>query len=226
MQAPDDPSLYRDPSSLKFAGKRKQSEQHNLPASNGTRQPILSGSSWNGAAPSSQPAEKRLKTSHSAQNLGPQRSMSKIMGRGSQTEIIDLTKKPSNFQPHTGTKRLVIKNLRVTAKEDVDRYYEKTWDELDNALTAVFNRQQPNSPLEILCRGVEVTCRRGRAEQLAGHLEERCKAYLEKQLLPQVIDQAGQGSSVLDALRTVLKTWTQWNEQSVISHSIIFPEAY
>jgi len=157
-------------------------------------------------------ASKRLKTSHSPGNLRKQPEMSKSVGMISRPGVVDLTR-PSNFQPHTGAKRLVIKNLRTTSRKDIDEYYERTWADLDAALTSNFNREQPATPLEVLCRGVEAICRRGRAEQLATHVKERSKAYLEKQLRPMIEKEAG--SSNVDTLRTVYKYWTIWNEQSV-----------
>jgi cullin 4 len=156
---------------------------------------------------------KRLKTSHSAGNLGRSADMSKTMGIGARPKTIDLTRPPSNFQPHAGAKRLVIKNLRTTSTKSVDEYYDRIWSELDAALTSVFNRTQPNTPLEVLCRGVEAICRRGQAERLFTHLKDRCKGYLEKQLLPDLEKQSG--TSNVDALRAVQRYWTVWNEQSV-----------
>jgi cullin-4 len=126
--------------------------------------------------------------------------------------VVDLTR-PSNFQPHTGAKRLVIKNLRISSRKDTDEYYIRTWADLDAALTSVFNREPTSSPLEVVCRGVEHTCKRGRSEQLAAHLKDRSKAYLEKELLPVIERESG--SSNVEALRAVYKFWTVWNEQSV-----------
>lgn len=136
------------------------------------------------------------------------------MGGMFQHKVIDLTK-ASNFQPHSGAKRLVIKNLRTTQKKDVDSYYKRTWENLDAAITSVFNGQQPVSPLEVLCRGVEATCRHGQAESLSLHLKERCKRYLEKDLLPVI--EAEAGATHLGALRAVYKYWTIWNNQAVSS---------
>jgi cullin-4 len=107
----------------------------------------------------------------------------------------------------------VIKNLRTTSRKDIDEFYEKTWADLDSALTSNFNREQPASPLEVLCRGVEALCRRGRGEQLAKHVKDRSKAYLEKQLLPVIEKESGPGN--VDSLRAIHKYWTLWNEQSV-----------
>jgi cullin-4 len=156
------------------------------------------------------PPAKRLKISHSVVNIGQEREMGKSII--SRPGSVDLTR-PSNFQPHTGAKRLVIKNLRTPSRHDVDEFYNRTWEQLDASLTSVFNQEQTSSPLEVLCRGVEATCRRGQSERLSTHLKERCKAYLEKQLLPVI--ERDSGSSNVDALRTVHKFWMVWNEQSV-----------
>jgi cullin-4 len=139
--------------------------------------------------------------------------MSKTLGIGPRPKVIDLTRPPSNFQPHAGAKRLVIKNLRTTSTKSVDEYYDRTWSELDAALTSIFNKCPPSTPLEVLCRGVEATCRRGQAEKLFMHLKDRCKGYLEKQLLPEVDRQTG--TSNIDALQAVQRFWVVWNEQSV-----------
>jgi len=161
---------------------------------------------------------KRLKTSHTSGNLGWSVDMSKTMRIGAKPAMIDLTRAVSNFQPHAGAKRLVIKNLRTTSRKDVDEYYERTWQELDAALTCLFDRRSLSTPLEVLCRGVEATCRRGRADELYRHLRDRCKSYLEKRLLPGIQKQAA-GTSI-EALQTVYKQWTIWNEQAVL-HSCL-----
>lgn len=45
------------------------------------------------------------------------------------------------------------------------------------------------------------------------HLKDRCKTYLEKQLLPEIEKQSG--ISNVDGLRAVQRFWVVWNEQSV-----------
>ncbi len=211
-------SPYSISTSSRSSSKRKlQGEIGNQTSTqNSSRSPTFNNQSESDTA-SFQPTStstkpKRLKTSNSSGNLGSPAEMSKSIGKGARSKVIDLTK-PPNFQPHTGAKRLVIKNLRTTSRKDVDEYYDRTWDELDNALACVFSRKEPGSPLEVLCRGVEMTCRRGRAEVLFINLKEKCKLYIEKTLLPDIEKQCG--SSPVDALRTVHKRWTVWNEQSV-----------
>jgi len=84
-----------------------------------------------------QPSPKRLKSAHSAAYTGDLPDMNKgksVIRPG----VVDLTRGPSNFQPHSGAKRLVIKNLRTSSSlKDVDKYYEDTWNGLDAALTSV-----------------------------------------------------------------------------------------
>jgi cullin-4 len=145
--------------------------------------------------------------------------MSKTVGLVARPGFVDLTRGPSNFQPHAGAKKLIIKNLRITSRADLVEYYEKTWGEVDDALSAVFREEDPSVPLEVLCRGVEAICRHGRAEKLFVHLKERCKTYLEKQLLP-IVEREGAGTNV-DALRAVWRFWSLWNEQSVRSKSAV-----
>lgn len=143
--------------------------------------------------------------------------MSKSADLEQRPTVIDLTKspQPSNFQPNTGAKKLLIKNLRTKDRsKELDAYYARTWNELDAALTAIFHGQPPAVALEILYRGVEATCRRGRAADLFAHFRSRCKTYLEKDLLPVVESEAGIGT--VEALRTVHKFWTRWDEQSVM----------
>jgi cullin 4 len=155
---------------------------------------------------------KKIKISHPAGNLKTSPNMSKTAGLISRPGVIDLTR-PSKFPTHEGPKRLVIKNLRTTARRDIDEFYDHTWTDLDSALTANFNRQQPSTPLEVLCRGVEAICRRGSGEKLSKHVKNRSKTYLEKQLLPVIEKEAG--PSNVDTLRAVHKFWALWNEQSV-----------
>jgi cullin-4 len=153
---------------------------------------------------------KKLKTSPFSGNLGSRPNPIKTTAM-SRTQVIDL--RPSNFQPHTGAKRLVIKNLRTTSRNDAEKYYEKTWKELDDALTSVFANKQPIAPLEVLCRGVEATCRHGRSQELYKHLERRCQAHIKDELLPQIKKQAG--SNAVDTLRTVQRVWGLWKDQLV-----------
>lgn len=209
---PLEDSSFDNPSSLsKSSPKRKLSEQQKKAVASKATQ--RQSPSPDASSQSNNPFSKRLKTSHPSGNSMRSEDMSKKMGMGSGPQVIDLTR-PSNFQPNTGAKRLVIKNLRTTSRQDSDEYYQRTWNDIDRALTEIFDgRPQPNLPLEVLCRGVEVTCRHARAEKLFKHYKERCKEYLDNKLLHQICKDVG--TSNIDALRAVHRFWTIWNKQSV-----------
>ncbi|KAH8801580.1 Cullin family-domain-containing protein [Xylogone sp. PMI_703] len=180
-------------------------------------QPIVHCAS-KGSTAGQSPFLKRPKTSGIPTPLGQQIDMNRGIVMKPRPGVIDLTTAPSNFQPQAGAKRLVIKNLRRTPVKDADQYYERTWSELDSALTSIFNQKQPNSPLEVLCRGVEAICRRGRAEALFKHFKQRCDDYLKLQLLPVITREAGSDST--STVRAVLGYWTRWSEQSTLLRSI------
>jgi cullin 4 len=142
----------------------------------------------------------------------PRPDMSKAQGK--RPELVDLTKPRSAFQPHSGAKKLVIKNLRTTSRAaDLEQYYARTLEELDDALGAIFARRQPKQPFERLYRGVEDTCRNGRSRQLYERLHQRCEKYLNSDLLQSIRSEAG--SSNVDMLRSVHKHWVIWDTQSV-----------
>lgn len=160
------------------------------------------------------PASKRVKTSHTPGNTGRFTDMSRTATTtGLRKVVIDLTRPQSNFQPHAGAKKLTIKNLRTTPRNDVEAFYDRTWTEVKAALQSVFEGMSPATPLEILCRGVEQLCKNGLSKNMADHLRDASKTYLENKLLPQVEKHAG--TTNVEALRAVYRFWTIWNSQSV-----------
>ncbi|KAA8567669.1 hypothetical protein EYC84_008142 [Monilinia fructicola] len=186
-------------------------------SSNPSKSPAKRKNNPSNTTPASRDSLKRLKTLQSTSpDLRP--NMNKTMGV-SRAGTIDLTR-VSNFQPHTGAKRLVIKNLRTTSPNDREQYFKKTWDELDDALASVFSNKQPESPLEVLCRGVEAICRRGKeqADQLYRHLEKRCRTHIKDGLLPAIVRHVG--SSSVETLQFVEKVWGIWKNQLVLLRSI------
>jgi cullin-4 len=211
MPSPEDSSVDTIAPLSKSSVKRKLSdEQKKAVASKATRH---IPSSIDAPFQSNPPSPKRPKTVHSSGSSGRFEDMNKSKGIGSGPSVIDLTR-PSNFRPNTGAKRLVIKNLRTTSRQDSDEYYQRTWNDIDVALTEIFEgKPLPTLPLEILCRGVESTCRHARAEKLYLHYKERCKIYLEKSLAPRILKECG--TSNIEALRAVHRFWNVWNKQSV-----------
>jgi cullin-4 len=224
MKPSQEPFNNSGSNSSKADSKRKPPElQQQASFSKASRKSPTSSSPKNGRE--STPAAKRLKTASSSENFSRPEIMNKTVGIVTRPAFVDLTRGPSNFQPHAGAKKLVIKNLRTTSRADLQEYYEKTWRDVDEGLTAIFKKEEPRVPLEVLCRGVEATCRHGKAENLFLHLKDRCKTYLEKLMLP-ILEKEAAGTNV-DALRAVWRFWSLWNKQSVrVLKSIPFQKGW
>ena len=141
--------------------------------------------------------------------------MASAKARGKLPETIDLTQRPSAFQPYTGAKKLVIKNLRAPSHREaqVAEYYARTEKELETALEAVFMGRTGDVTLERLYRGVEDVCRRGNADKVYRMLKEKVDLHLQKVILSRINREGG--LSKLDTLAAVLKQWKLWNSQTV-----------
>lgn len=141
--------------------------------------------------------------------------MASAKARGKLPETIDLTARPSAFQPYTGAKKLVIKNLRAPSHREtrVAEYYARTERELGEALDAVFAGRTGEITLEKLYRGVEDVCRRGNADKVYRMLKEKVDEHLQKVVLRRI--QREGGISNLGILRAVLAQWQLWNKQTV-----------
>jgi len=133
------------------------------------------------------------------------------MAVGTQPRPIDLTTRATAFEPYRGAKKLVIKNLKVSSS-DVEKYYADTWTELDVAVKVILNGERTQTPLEKLCKGVEMTCRKGRAQDLFEHFKGLCKLHMEKHVLPAIQNNAGSGS--VGVLRVVHGYWIIWHKRT------------
>ncbi|PHH90697.1 hypothetical protein CDD83_2918 [Cordyceps sp. RAO-2017] len=176
------------------------------------RRPRLSSSSSTSSASCAAASSKRPRFAETP-------AMASARARGKLPETIDLAQRPSAFQPYSGAKRLVIKNLRASSGRDaeVEEYYARTERELDGAVEAIFAGRRPAVPLERLYRGVEDVCRRGNAHKVYKMLAERVEAHLQTVVLPR-IRLCAAGSSV-DVLTSVLGEWKTWNAQAVTIRS-------
>ena len=125
----------------------------------------------------------------------------------------------SNFTPHTGAKKLVVKNLRVGSRLNQDSYFEKIWGQLDAALTAIFDGGKPEISLEELYKGAENVCRQGRASALARQLQERCRGHVSGKLRDTLVAKAAGGNNI-DTLRAVVDSWTAWQSKLVCPRSL------
>ncbi|PYH93691.1 Cullin-domain-containing protein [Aspergillus ellipticus CBS 707.79] len=145
------------------------------------------------------------------------------------------TSRQSNFTPHTGAKRLVVKNLRTGSRLNQDSYLEKVWGQLDAALSAVFDGGKPEQSLEELYKGAENVCRQQRSAALAKRLQDRCREHVSGKLRDRLVAKA-EGGTDIDILRTVVEAWSLWQsklvtirwifyylDQSFLLHSKDFP---
>lgn len=93
-------------------------------------------------------------------------------------------------------------------------YIDKTWAQLDAALSAIFDGQKPEISLEELYKGAENICRQERAALLAKKVQERCKDYVAGKLRDNLVTRAGGGTDV-DTLRAVIEAWSVWHARLV-----------
>lgn len=129
---------------------------------------------------------------------------------------------PAAFQPHTGARKLVIKNLRVSAParaEQVQNYYDRTGADIDAALASIFANEAPRVPLERLYRGVEDLCTHGQAEHLYKRLRSQCDAHLTGTVLSNIWAET-LGVSDIETLRVVHHQWLVWVKQSSVIRSV------
>ncbi|OLN81564.1 Cullin-4A [Colletotrichum chlorophyti] len=160
--------------------------------------------------PSNRPSPKRFKAG--TQDPLFQSAMSTKM-KGKLPEIIDLTQSNS-YRPYTGAKKLVIKNLRPAARnEQLEQYYQRTEQELIDALQEIFSGRKPHLPLERLYRAVEDICRRSKDNemQLYETLRRKCDEHLNQNVFRSIKSQGG--NTDVEMLKSVLQHWRVWNGQ-------------
>ncbi|KAL4821230.1 hypothetical protein BDW67DRAFT_172084 [Aspergillus spinulosporus] len=127
----------------------------------------------------------------------------------------------SNFTPHTGARRLVVKNLRTGPRLDQDSYFDKVWGQLDAALSAIFSGGKPEISIEELYKGAENVCRQGRATILSKRLQERCRQHVTGRLHDSLVDKAQMASNI-DTLRSVVEAWKVWQSMLITVRWIFY----
>lgn len=125
----------------------------------------------------------------------------------------------SGFQPLSGARRIVVKNLRASSKTaaDVEDYYNKTWDNVETALTSILQGEVPRVPLERVYRGVEDLCLRGQGDKLYGVLWRRCEQHLAVGALGKI--RANATTSNVETLRRVWAQWSVFNKTLITIRS-------
>ncbi|KAF2158531.1 hypothetical protein M409DRAFT_30968 [Zasmidium cellare ATCC 36951] len=126
----------------------------------------------------------------------------------------------SGISPHTGAKKLVVKNLKTNTSWDSKAYLEKIWGQLDEALALIFKDGQQGFSKEDLYRGVENVCRQGGASTLFSRLESRCKSHVERDMREPLVEKAGQED--VTVLKAVLAEWARWKKQMAVIRAIFF----
>lgn len=156
-----------------------------------------------------------------------------MLNFGSSAKVIDLTDsshvtgksakgkgrenaRPPPFQPHAGTRKLQVKNLRKPTKGDPDAYFNTTWESLGSALTAIFDGERISASLEELYRGTENICRAERAGPLFEKLKGRMNEYVGGPLKEAIIEKAGWSEE--ETVKAIEAAWTKWNRQLASFH--------
>lgn len=212
--------------SLSTGRKRKQSPLQLQPVScqqNTISEPFLS-------KPAGISQAKRPKTPIKIEKLKPLTQATMLNFSTKQPAIIDLTSspppppilqplttsrpvKPSSLQPHSGARKLVVKNLKKTSKRDSETYFHSTWALLEKVLGTIFRKEKIPMSMEELYRGVENLCRVDRAPVMYEKLRACCDEYVGTQLKPQIL--AGVGGNTFAAVRIIEAAWRQWRMQLV-----------
>lgn len=120
---------------------------------------------------------------------------------------------PFSLRPHTGAKKLIVKNLRThnrSRDSALQVYYKKLWSDIDAALTDIFEGRDPRQPYDGLYKAVEDLCRHGEAEALYKHLHGRKEEHLKSLLLPELESLAKIASTDDLVIGVVEATWAHW----------------
>lgn len=118
---------------------------------------------------------------------------------------------PANFSPHR-PRKMVVKNLRKTQKADQEQYFEKIWNQLDAAISAILNDNTACFSMEELYKGVENVCRQDKAPELFKRLSERCKDHMLKIIKLELLRAYKTKRGLLQA---TCDCWASWMKKMV-----------
>lgn len=161
---------------------------------------------------------KRQRTIESTIARRPQEKMSGMVGLVAPSDV-DF-RRDANFQPHTGVRKLVVKNLRQGRTTDLTEHYQKVQAQVLEATSEILKGQQPRQPLERLYRDAEDICRNNQAEALYKELRQRCRDYLADSVLEGLQKMDNQGDP-LSFLELLLNAWRDWNAKTVRVHLML-----
>ena len=129
--------------------------------------------------------------------------------------------RPTNIGPHTGPKKLVVRNLKTALKADPDEYYNTVWKRLEASLLAIFADEKLPYSNEELYKGVEIVCRQGKAAGLYEKLKNTCSWNVLHNVKEPLIQISGNDTAVI-VLQSVVRSWSRWNKQLENLRSIFF----
>lgn len=112
-----------------------------------------------------------------------------------------------------GTRKLVVKNLRTNSSSKPVDYVGDTLKQLDAALLAILNDEQPARSNEELYKGAENVCKLGSAADLHKLVDRRCKEHISGNVRPVLASKADDKN--VDVLRAVVRAWDVWDKQAV-----------
>ncbi|KAI6795163.1 Cullin-domain-containing protein [Hortaea werneckii] len=225
--------------------KRKRQAQEEATNKQRTLQGLLSGQQEpSRVSASASPRSKRIKQGSANPSTPPPKlartDMYSFSSRSQTTNgngVVDLTngsptsspqtrrvngamKGRGGLNPHTGAKKLVVKNLKQNTGWDSKAYLEKIWSQLDAALAIIFTGGQGGFSKEDLYRGVENVCRQGGASTLFSRLESRCRQHVEHDLRDSLVRKAGLDD--ITVLEAVIAEWARWKQEMVVIRAIFF----
>jgi Cullin family len=125
-------------------------------------------------------------------------------------------RQPPVFKPHTGSKTIVVRNLKQRDESHNVAYFEKSWTRLDKAMTAVFRRSKIAFPLEELYRSVENMCNRDTSAELFSRLRKRMHTYVEEDMKARLLHNEAKPESAV--VQDVVAEWKIWQGQLVGAH--------
>lgn len=163
----------------------------------------------------SRPEAKRQRTIESTIAGHPKGKMSETIGLMAPSSV-DF-RRTVGFQPQTGVRKLVVKNLRPSRVADLREHYGNVQVQVLDAVTTILKGQQPRQPLERLYRDVEDICRNNQAEGLYKELRQRTGDYLKSCVLGSL--QNEDHSDPLQFLEALLDGWKDWNAKAVCGSS-------
>lgn len=141
---------------------------------------------------------------------------SKSVNGAMKNNLLNGSNRSLSFSPHTGAKKLVVKNLRTTPKINPDQYFSKVWAQLDASLTAIFSSEKPSYSMEELYKGTENICRQGKAPELYRNVFQRFQNHTAKTMRSSLQAKTNVGSNVA-VVTALVDAWATWNKQLVCS---------